>query len=109
MIDGISNFQIEEAFKNINDEDIDDNFVGVFPSNGMNKFIDHAPMISQIEGKYPFVTTHTDSFSKSRTHWWSVLDIGPYTDIFFFNSFGVDRLKNFIIQDDKKVIEKIIF
>ena len=109
MIDGISNFQIEEAFKNINDEDIDDNFVGVFPSNGMNKFIDHAPMISQIEGKYPFVTTNTDSSSKSRTHWWSVLDIGPYTDIFFFDSFSVDRLKNFIIHNDKKVIEKIIF
>ena len=31
MGDGISNFQIEEAFKNLNDEDIDDSFVGVFP------------------------------------------------------------------------------
>ena len=26
---GISNFQIEEAFKNMNDEDINNNFVGV--------------------------------------------------------------------------------
>ena len=26
MVDGISNFQIEEAFKNINDQDINDNF-----------------------------------------------------------------------------------
>ena len=34
------NFQFEEAFKNINDENIDDNFVGVFHSNHMNKFID---------------------------------------------------------------------
>ena len=25
MVDGISNFQIEEAFKNINDQDINDN------------------------------------------------------------------------------------
>ena len=40
MVDGISNFQFEEAFKNINDENIDDNFVGVFHSNHMNKFID---------------------------------------------------------------------
>ena len=31
MTEGISNFQIEEAFKNINDEDINNNFVGVFP------------------------------------------------------------------------------
>ena len=45
MIDGISNFQIEEAFRNINDNDINDNFVGAFPSNHMNEFIDHAFMI----------------------------------------------------------------
>ena len=25
MVDGINNFQIEEAFKNINDQDINDN------------------------------------------------------------------------------------
>ena len=35
---GISNFQIENAFKKINDEDLLNNFVGVFPSNYMNKF-----------------------------------------------------------------------
>ena len=46
MVDGISNFQIE-AFRNINDDDINDNFVGAFFSNHMNKFIDHASMISQ--------------------------------------------------------------
>ena len=45
MIDGISNFQIEEAFRNINDNDINDNFVGAFPLNHMDEFIDHAFMI----------------------------------------------------------------
>ena len=47
MNSGISNFQIEEAFKNIGDKDINDNFVGVFPSNYMNKFIDYKMMISE--------------------------------------------------------------
>ena len=28
---------------------------------------------------------------------------------FFYNTFGVDGLKSFLIQDDKKVIEKILF
>ena len=32
MVDGISNFRIEKAFKNTNDEDIDNNFVGGFRS-----------------------------------------------------------------------------
>ena len=37
------------------------------------------------------------------------MDIEPWTDFsfFFIDSFGVDGLKSFIIQDDKK-IEKII-
>ena len=41
MCEGISNFQIEQAFKNINDPDINDNFVGAFPANQMTKFIDY--------------------------------------------------------------------
>ena len=53
MSNKISNFQIEEAFKNIVDEDISNNFVGVFPSNYMNKFIDHKIMISGKKGKVP--------------------------------------------------------
>ena len=39
---GISDFQIENAIKKIGDEDLSKNFYGVFPSNYMNKFINHA-------------------------------------------------------------------
>ena len=42
---GISNIQIENAFKKINDPDLLDNFVGVFASNYKNKFVNHAVMI----------------------------------------------------------------
>ena len=47
MEQGISNFQIENAFENIKDTDIDDNFVGVFPANHMNRLIDCKWMISK--------------------------------------------------------------
>ena len=47
MSKGISNFQIKNVIKNIVGEDLDENFGGVFPSNYMNKFIDHAAMISE--------------------------------------------------------------
>ena len=47
MTEGIRNFQTEETFKNIRDEDIDNNFVGIFPSNYINRLIDHASMISE--------------------------------------------------------------
>ena len=69
MSKGISNVQIENAIKNIEDEDLNDNFVGVFPSNHMNKFINHASIISEKQGKYPFVSAKTDSSEKGETHW----------------------------------------
>ena len=104
---GISNFQIENAIKNIGDDDLKDNFVGVFPSNYMNKFIDHASMISS-KGKYPFIIANTDNSEKPGVHWWSILNIEPTTDIFFFDSFGLDGLKHFIVQDDKHIVQKIL-
>ena len=55
MSKGISNFQVENAIENIEDKDLNDNFVGVFSSNHLNKFINQAAMISGKKGKYPFV------------------------------------------------------
>ena len=40
MSKGISNFQIEKALNGISDPDIENDFVGVFPANHMNGFID---------------------------------------------------------------------
>ena len=73
----------------------------------MNKFINYAAMISD-RGKYPSVIVNTDASDKPGVHWWSILDIEPRTDIFFFDSFGLDGLKHFIIQDDKAIFDKIL-
>ena len=109
MSKDISNVQLENATESIGDHDLNDTFVGVFPSNRMSKFINHSAMISFKKGKYPFVIANTDSSEKGGTHWWSILNIEPKTDIFFFDSFGTDGLKHFIVQDDRKTIEKILF
>ena len=42
-----SNFQTEKALKDIDDPDINDNFVGVFLARQINKFIDYKAMISE--------------------------------------------------------------
>ena len=47
MSEGIISFQIEEAFKNLNDPDINDNFVDAFPANQMTKFIDYKSKMSE--------------------------------------------------------------
>ena len=79
---GISNFQIEDAIKKIGDQDLSENFVGVFPSNYLNKFINHAAMIEDKKGKYPFIIAEKDSSDKDGVHWWRILDIEPRNDIF---------------------------
>ena len=55
----------------------------VFPANQMNRFIDYKTMMSEKKGKYPFIIANTDSSDKGGTHWWSILDIEPQTDLFF--------------------------
>ena len=75
----------------------------------MTKFIDYKSMMFEKKGKYPFLIANNDGSDKKGTHWWSIFDIEPKTDIFFFDTFGVDGQKSFIIQDDKKVIKKILF
>ena len=63
-------------------------------------------MISEKKEKHSFLIASSDSSDKKGTHWWSILDIELKTDLFFLNSFGIDGLKSFMIQDDKKVVEK---
>ena len=103
----ISNYQIEDAFKKTGDAELLENFVGVFPSSYMNKFINHAAMISDWE-KVPFIIANTDASDKPGVHWWSILNIEPRTDNFFFDSFGLDGSKHFIITDDKPIVAKIL-
>ena len=99
--------KLKKTFKKIGDEDLLNNFVGVFPSNYMNKFITHAAMIEDSR-KYPFIIANTDSAEKPGEHWWSILDIQPRTDIFFFDSYGIEGRKHFIIQDDRLIVDKIL-
>ena len=80
----MTNFQTDAALKNINDENLSDNFVGVFPANEMNRFIDCKLMISEKKGKYRFIIANTDSSGKAGMHWWSIKDIEPWTELLFF-------------------------
>ena len=59
-------------------------------------------------GKFPFIIANTDASDKPGVHWWSILDIEPRTDIFFFDSYGLQGLKHFIIQDHKPIVDKIL-
>ena len=66
-------------------------------------------MLTEKRGCYPFVVRNTDRSDREGTHWWSFLDLYPKKQIFFFDSIGFEGLKNFIVQDDKKILNKILF
>ena len=107
---GISNEAIEDFFEKVNDDDLKNNFIGVFPSNFINKFISYHSIIKErSKVEYPFIIMNTDRSDRVGTHWWSFLDLHPKKEIFLFDSFGFEGLKKFIIDNDKKLLNKVLF
>ena len=107
---GISNEAIDDFFEKVDDKDLKNNFIGVFPSNLTNKFISyHSIMKTKPNVKYPFIIMNTDRSDRNGTHWWSFLDLHPKKDIFLFDSFGFTGLKKFIIDNDEKLLNRVLF
>ena len=52
---------------------------------------------------------NTDRSDKKGTHWWSFLNLHPRKEIFLFDSFGFEGFKEFIINNDRKALNKILF
>ena len=59
--------------------------------------------------KYPFIIMNTDRSDRAGTHWWSFLDLHQKKEIFLFDSFGFEGFKKFIIDNDRKVLNKVLF
>ena len=105
-MEGLSNVDIEEIFNKANNSDLLQNFVGVFSSEKMNKFLDFKKIMKG--KKYPFLIANTDRSDKQDTHWWSILDIDGKKDFLLFDSFGIKSLKNFIVKDNEKIVAKVL-
>ena len=54
--------------------------------------------------KYPFIIWSDES----GTHWWSILNISPKSEILLIDSFGITGMKRFIAQGNKKIIGKVL-
>ena len=72
MKQGISNFEIERVYNERNNKDLNDNFLGVYHSDKINRFKAFNRMMK--DRKYPFLISNTDRSDKDGTHWWSSLD-----------------------------------
>ena len=58
--------------------------------------------------RYPFIVMNTDRNDKNGTHWWSSLDLHPKKEIFLFDSFGFEGFKEFVLQNNQKVLNKLL-
>ena len=105
---GISNLEIKVTIKSSSNDDLKNNFVGVFVSDQINYFFNFHKLIKKkkTDSKYLFVTANTDRSGQSSTHWWDILDRCLGKEIIFFDTLGILGIKSFIIHEDRKLIEK---
>ena len=101
---GILNETIVKFFENETDDNLTSNFVGVFPSNYVTKFISFHELIEK--NCYPFIIMNTDRSHKNGTHWWSFLNLHKRKEIFLFHSFGFEGFKELIIDNDRNILKK---
>ena len=74
---GITNIDIEKLFDNETNDDFKKNFMGVYSSDSITKYINIYEIIKEKRAKFPFAIFNTDRENKPGTHWWSFLDICP--------------------------------
>ena len=105
---GISNFTIKKIINEI-DGDLKQNFVGVFPSNETFRFFKFKHLIREKKAPYPFMIMNTDRSNEEGEYWWSLMEISSKDQIFLFDSFGFVGLKEFIVDNDRQVIDKFFY
>ena len=105
---GISNFTIKKVIDKI-DGDLKQNFIGVFPSSETFKFFKFKHLVREKKAPYPFMIMNTDRSNKEGEHWWSLLEIISKDQIFLFDSFGFVGLKEFIVDNDKQIIDNFFY
>ena len=112
MSKGISNFEINKFFENEENQDLKNDYMGVYLIDSITAYINFYEIIKKRNGKYPFAIFNTDKHNKPGTHWWSFMDIHPKKNL-LFDSLGLDGFKFFVanndeaITDEKKVLKSI--
>ena len=91
------------------DGNLKQNFVGVFPSNDTFRFFKFKHLIREKKAPYPFMIMNTDRSNKEGEHWWSLLEISTKDQTFLFDSFGFVGLKEFILDDEKQIIDQFFY
>ena len=84
-------------------------FVGVYSSDSIIKYINFFDIIKEERGKYPLqFSTLTQKINQERIGGAFLIFIQK-KDLLLFNSFGFVAFKQFIIDNDSAIIDKMFF
>ena len=109
MTKGISNLEINNFFENKQNQDIKNNYMGVSSMDSITKYINFYEIIIKGNGKYPFAIFDTGKHNKAGMHWWSFMDIHPKKNLLLFDSLGLIGFKNFIVDNDEKITDELLY
>ena len=109
MSKGISNFEINKFFENEENQDLKNNYMGVYSIDSITRYINFYEIIKKRNGKYPFPIFNTDKHNKPGTHWWSFMDIHPKKNLLLFDSPGLEGFKFFVVDNDKAIIDELLY
>ena len=93
---GISNETILKFFENETDDDLTSNFVCVFFSNYVTKFISFHEMMIE-KNRYQFIIMNTDCSGKNGTHWWRFLNLHERKFFFYLVVLVLKGLKSSLL------------
>ena len=105
MNKGLSNFQIDDSFKDEENEDLK-NYMGPYSVDSVTKYINFYKIIKQRNAKYPFAIFNTDKENKPGVHF---MDIHPKNKLFLFDSFGVEGFRLSIVNNDQQIINQLFY
>ena len=106
---GISNFEIDKFFKEQDNDELKQNYMGTFSIDSISKYINFYEIIKRRNSKYPFAIFNTSKENEPGTHWWSFLDIQPKNNLFLFDSLGLDGFKVFVVNNQKTIINDLLY
>ena len=110
MNKGITNLEINKFFENEENQDIKNNYMGVYSIDSITGYINCYEIIKKKRnGKYAFAIFNTDQHKKPATHWWSFVDIHPKKCLLLFDSLGLDGFKFFIVDNDESIIDELLY
>ena len=106
---GISNHTIVDFIEKRTNDVVKKNFIGIFPSNYVTRFITFHSMMTENEARYPFIIMNTDRSDKKGHIGGVFLIYIQKNNFFYLTGLGLKASKNLFYKMIEKTLNKILY